>query len=310
MIGLAVRRLLLIIPSLLGVYTITFVLMHATPGGPWDNLSTLPVPQSVIDQLNARYKLDDPLWKQYLDYLWNVLTRFDFGPSFNQQGRTVNDIIGDFLPVSVQLGAVAMLLALLVGPALGAVAALQRNRFGDYAATLLSLLGVSIPNYVVATLLVIVLAVGLRVVPTGGWDRLWSPNTIIPVIALALRPIALLARYTRSGMLEVLSQDYVRTARAKGLQPHRVTVNHALRNALTPVVTIAGVATAEVLLGSFFVETVTGVPGIGRYFVLSVTARDYPVIMGTTLLFATVITLCNTVVDLLYTALDPRVRLA
>jgi dipeptide transport system permease protein len=185
---------------------------------------------------------------------------------------------------------------------------LQHNRLGDYAATLVSLIGVSVPNYVVATLLVMALAVGLRWLPTGGWDRLWSPNTIIPAVALALRPIALLARYTRAGMLDVLQQDYVRTARAKGLAMRAVVQEHALRNALIPVVTIAGIATAEVVLGSFFVETVTAVPGIGRYFVLSVTARDYPVIMGTSLLFATAIAVANAVVDVLYAVIDPRVR--
>jgi oligopeptide transport system permease protein len=303
-----VRRLLLVVASLLGVYTITFLVMHATPGGPWDNLGSLPVPPSVIAQLNARYHLDDPLWRQYLDYLGNVISRFDFGPSYNQQGRTVNEIVAGALPVSLQLGAVAMLIALAAGPFLGAVAALHHNRAGDYAATLISLLGVSIPNYVVATLLVMGLAVGLHWLPTGGWDQLWSVNTLIPAIALSLRPLALLSRYTRSSMLEVLQQDYIRTARAKGLTLSAVVRGHAFRNALIPVVTIAGVATAEVALGSFFVETVTAVPGIGRYFVLSVTARDYPVMMGTTLLFATAIALANAAVDILYTVIDPRVR--
>lgn len=301
------KRVLLLFPSLLAVYTITFFLMQATPGSPWDRTGR-PLPAHVVERLNEKYGLDAPIWEQYVTYLWGIVTRADFGASYNNVGRDVSEIIAAFFPVSIQLGLVAMAIAVFGGILLGIVSAVNHNKLADYIATFVAIVGVSTPNYVVATVLVVVLAVQLGWLPTGGWDGLFSVKVFIPAIALAFSPMALIARYTRTSMLEVLRLDYVRTAHAKGVRQHFVLLRHSLPNALIPVVTVAGIAFTEVVTGSFFVETVTGVPGIGRYFVTSVTARDYPVIIGTTLLFATVVMIMNLVVDVLYSVLNPRVR--
>jgi ABC-type dipeptide/oligopeptide/nickel transport system permease component len=302
-----VRRLLLLVPSLLVVYTITFFLMHATPGGPWDRAGR-PLPPEVIARLDAKYGLDDPLWQQYWRFLAGIVTEGDLGQSYNRASRDVTTILLDFFPVSLQLGAVAMLVAVVGGVSLGVLGAVRHNTALDYLATFFSVVGISTPNYVVATLLVIVFAVYLGWLPAVGWDGVFSTSVLIPAFALALPPLALLARYTRSSLLDVLRRDYVRTARAKGVGERWVLARHALRNALIPVATVAGVAFAEVITGSFFVESITGVPGIGRYFVTSIFARDYPVIMGTTLLFAALVMVMNLLVDVLYVVLDPRLR--
>jgi len=302
-----VRRVLLLIPSMLVVFTITFFVMHATPGGPWDRTGR-PLPAVVIENLNVKYGLDKPLWQQYTMFLMGIITRGDLGPSYSRYGQDVRTIIANFLPVSVQLGVVSMLLALTVGLSLGVVSAVKHNTWVDYLSMFLAIVGVSAPSYVVATVLIIVFALTLRCLPTGGWEGIFSRRIIIPAVALALRPMALLARYTRSSVLDVLRRDYVRTARAKGLPERVVLVRHALRNALIPVATMAGITFANVVTGSFFVESVTRVPGIGRYFVSSVSARDYPVIMGTTLLYAAIVMVTNLIVDVAYVFLDPQVR--
>ena len=301
------RRILLLIPSLLAVYTITFFLMHATPGGPWDRTNK-PLPAHVIARLNEKYGLDRPLGEQYVKFLYGAVRHGDLGVSYSRIGQDVKTILTSFFPVSLQLGALAMAVSMLVGVTLGILGAVKHNSWVDYLSTLVSVLGVSTPSYVVATLLIILLAVKLGWLPTGGWEGITSRRVLIPVFALSLYPTALLARYTRSSMLEVLKYDYVRTARAKGLRERAVLVKHALRNALIPVITVGGVALANVVTGSFFVESICAVPGIGRYFVNSVSARDYPVIMGTTLLYAAVVMLLNLVVDVIYVFLDPRVR--
>lgn len=301
-----IRRVLLIIPSLLIVFTITFLLMHATPGGPWDR-DERPLPQNVIDTLNVKYGLDKPIWEQYGIFLSDIL-HGDLGTSYSHYGQDVTTILASFFPVSMQLGIVAMLLALLGGLTLGLISGVNHNTAADYLATFLAVFGVSTPNYVVATLLIILFSIYLGWLPTGGWDGIFSVKIIIPAIALALGPLALIARYTRSSVLEVLQSDYVRTARAKGLPESRILIRHVLRNALVPVATVAGIAFAEIVTGSFFVESVTAVPGIGRYFVTSVAGRDYPVIIGTTLLFAAIVMIMNLIVDLGYVYLDPRVR--
>jgi ABC-type dipeptide/oligopeptide/nickel transport system permease component len=303
-----VKRLLGLIPLLLVIYTVVFFLMRLMPGGPWDDADR-PLPPAVIENLKARYKADAPLPQQYLDYLVGVVARFDFGPSYRNASRTVNDIFADFVPVSLQLGAAAMVVALLLGIPLGVLAAVRHNTWVDHAAMLLAMAGISIPNFVLASLLVLVLASWLGLVPTSGWDGLFSTQAIVPVLALAVGPAARLARFARASTLEVTRQDFVRTARAKGLRERAITSQHVLKNAFIPVTTVAGVQLAFVLMGSFFVETVYGVPGIGRYFVLSVTGRDYPLIMGTVLLMAFVISLINLLVDLSYAVLDPRIRL-
>lgn len=303
-----IRRVLLLIPTLLAIYTLTFLLIHATPGGPWSQ-GDKPVPPLVMERLNAAYGLDQPLWKQYLTYLWNAL-QGDFGPSFSSRSRTVTDIIGDTLPVSLQLGIVAMAMAVVVGITLGTLGAIRHNTVVDYIASFIAIFGISTPSYVVVSLLVLVLASTFGLVPTGGWNGIFAREIIIPATALALYPAAVLARYTRASMLDVLTTDYVRTARAKGLSERWVIVRHAIRNALLPVVTVSGIVFADVITGSFFVETIYSVPGLGRYFVSSISERDYPVILGTVLLFGAIISVMNLIVDLMYPLLDPRMRSA
>jgi oligopeptide transport system permease protein len=298
------RRVLLLIPIWLAVYTLTFALMQATPGGPWDREK--PVPREVREALDRKYGLDRPVWQQYLDYLASVVTRFDFGPSYTSRGRTVNDILADFFPVSLTLGLLAMAVGTTLGVTLGVVSALRHNTWIDYLAMAFAIGGVSVPAFVVGPLLVIVFALGLGWLPTQGWGR--PEQAVLPVLTLALLPAALLARYTRAAMLEVLRADYIRTARAKGLPGRLVLLRHALRNALIPVVTVAGVLLGTIITGSFYVEFVFNVPGLGRYFVTAVTNRDYPVLMGVTLLFATAVAVMNLLVDVLYVYLDPRIR--
>lgn len=300
-----IRRILLMFPTMLAIYTITFFLIHATPGSPWSNQDK-PMPKAVVDRLNEAYGLNDPLWKQYIDYLRNVL-RGDFGPSFTSRSRTVTDIISDTFPISIQLGIVAMVIAVIVGVTLGTLGAVKHNSWVDYVSSFMAIIGISTPSYVVASLLVLFLASYLGLVPTNGWDGIFSIKIIIPALALSFYPSAILARYTRSSLLDVLTTDYVRTARAKGLKDRAVIARHALRNALLPVVTVGGVVFADIITGSFFVETISGVPGLGRYFVTSISTRDYPVVLGTVLLFGFVITLMNLIVDLVYPLLDPRI---
>jgi ABC-type dipeptide/oligopeptide/nickel transport system permease component len=300
-----IRRILLMIPTMLAIYTVTFLLIHATPGSPWSNQDK-PLPKAVVDRLNAAYGLDDPLWKQYINYLVNVL-HGDFGPSFSSRSRTVSDIIADTFPVSLQLGLVAMVIATIIGLSLGIIGAVKHNSTADYVSSFLSIVGISTPSYVVASLLVLILASWLGLVPTNGWDGIFSPKIIIPALALSFFPAAILARYTRASLLDVLGSDYVRTARAKGVQERWVIIRHALRNALLPVVTVGGVVFADIITGSFFVEVICGVPGMGRYFVTSISSRDYPVVLGTVLLFGFVITVMNLIVDLIYPLLDPRI---
>jgi len=301
-----IRRLLAVIPTLWVVYTITFVVMHATPGGPGDN-SDKPLPKPVIENIKAKYGLDKPVWQQYTTYLWNVL-HGDFGPSYVQTSQSASDIVRNFFPVSIKLGLVAMLIGVPLGLALGILAAVKQNTLTDFGSMFIAVVGISTPSYVTATLLVVVFALTLHVLPTSGWNGVFDKHIIIPAFALAFAPAAALARYARSATLEVLRQDYVRTARAKGLQHRTIIMRHVLKNALIPVVTIGGLIFAGIITGSFFVETVLGVPGIGRYFVTAATARDYPVLMAVTLLFAVIIIFMNLLVDIAYGFLDPRIR--
>ena len=298
------RRVLLLFPVWLAVYTLTFGLYHITPGGPWDR--ERPVPKEAQEQLNRKYGLDKPLAVQYADYLGGVLTRFDFGPSYKNISRGVGEIIADFFPTSARIGLLAMVLALGVGVPLGILAAVRHNSLADAVSMLVAVLGVAVPSFVIGPIFVWIFALSLGWVPTGGVDD-WK-GYLLPALTLSLAPLALLARYTRAAMLDVTQTDYVRTARAKGLREGVVIHRHALKNALIPIVTVEGVLLAEVVVGSFYVETVFSVPGIGRYFVTSVTNRDYPVLMGVTLLLASVVALVNLVVDLLYAYLDPRIR--
>jgi oligopeptide transport system permease protein len=298
--------MLALIPTVLLIYSLTFFLMHATPGGPWDT-GEKPIPADVQERLKAAYGLDKPLWQQYIDFLGKAV-HGDLGPSYTERSRSVTDIIAESFPVSLQLAAVATAIATMVGIPLGILGAVRHNRPLDYLSTFVSVFGISTPSYVVTSLLVLLLASNLHLVPTSGWDGVWSPKVIVPALSLALYPMAVLARYTRASLLEVLRTDYMRTARSKGLSERSILMRHGVRNALLPVITIAGVVLADIATGSFFVETIYQVPGIGRHFVQSISGRDYPVIIGTVLLLGLVVSVMNLVVDLIYPLLDPRIR--
>jgi len=306
MAGYVVRRVLWIVPVLVAVSLITFALMHAAPGGPFDvRGGDHHLPPAIIDRLEHQYGLDKPLPQQYLTWLGN-LARGDLGPSYKYADRSVNDIVADGIGTTVQLGAMAFLLAILAGIPLGVIAALRHNGWPDYLATFISVLGISTPSFVAAILLLVVFSVTLRWFPTFGWS---GPNTwVLPTVALALFPIAQIARYTRASMLEVTRKDYVRTAESKGLRDRTVVVVHMIRNALIPVVTILGPILAFLITGSFIIETIFSIPGIGKYYVTSISQRDYGVIMAMTMLFATAIAVMNLVVDVLYAYIDPRIR--
>jgi len=300
------RRLLWVIPSLFVVFTLTFILVHATPGSPWDE-SDKPLPAAVKENLARQYHLDDPLPKQYVDYLVNVL-HGDFGPSYRSVERSVSEIIAATLPVSAMLGLGAMLFAVVVGVPLGALAATKHNTWIDYVSSLITVTGLATPPFVRVSLLIVFFSIALGWLPTGGWEGIFDVRAIIPILAIGLGPAAILARYTRSSLLEVHGQDFIRTARAKGLTETAVVVRHAMKNALIPVVTVAGVTLANVITGAFFVERIYSVPGIGRQFVDSVSGRDYPLLLGIVLVFALLISLVNLLVDLSYGFLDPRIR--
>lgn len=301
------RRLLSFIPSMLSAYTLVFLLIHLTPGNPWDNIDK-PFPPEVLQSLEQKYHLSDPLWKQYFSYLGGIVTHFDFGPSY-KRNLSANEIIRHFFPVSLQLGFVAFVLAMVVGLSLGMLSAFHQNGIIDHVAMFFSVFGIATPSFVITTLMIVIFSVKLHLVPTVGWHGIFSKQILIPAVALSLGPMAVLARYARAAMLETIRTDYVRTARAKGLGELVITVRHALPNALIPVITIAGVAFADLITGSFFVESICGVPGIGRYFVTTVVDKDYPVLMAVTLLYAVTIWLMNLVADVSYALIDPRVRL-
>lgn len=300
------RRILMFIPIMLAVYSLVFVVMHATPGGPWDR-GERSLPDAVLINLAKAYGLDKPLWQQYVDYLTGIVTRFDFGPSLIG-GRGANEIIRETFPVSLQLGLVAFILSMVAGVTLGIIAALRQNTWVDYLTMLFSVIGISTPAYVITTLFIVVFAIQLHWLPTGGWGGIWDVRIIIPAVTLALGPTAIIARYMRSSLLEVISADFVRTARAKGLPSNIVILRHALRNALIPVLTLSGPILTSLITGSFFVESICQVPGLGRYFVRTVLDLNYPILIATTLLYAVVIWTMNFVIDVLYVYVDPRVR--
>jgi oligopeptide transport system permease protein len=300
------RRLLLLVPTLLAIYTLTFLLMHATPGGPW-NYAARPLRPEMIERLKEKYHLNDPLPKQYVDYLLGAL-QGDFGPSYRHQERTVSQVIADGFPISVQIGVTSLLLAAAVGLPLGVLSAVRHNTWVDYLTTFLSVIGYATPPYVAAVLFVLVFALSLSWFPTSGWGGLFSSKAVLPVVTLSIAAMALFVRYTRASMLDVLGADYLRTARAKGLAELAVVFRHGLRNALIPVITVGGVLLADTIIGSFFVETIFSLPGIGYYYVESVLARDYPLIMAGTLVYSVILLSLNLLVDVSYAALDPRVR--
>jgi oligopeptide transport system permease protein len=301
-----IRRLLLVIPTMFFVALITFSLAHAAPGSPFDRNEQKPLPQEAIDRLNRYYGVDKPIAEQFVIYLGNVI-RGDFGLSFTR-GTPVTELMGRGMAATAQLGIQALVLSLVISIPLGIVSALKQNTAVDYISLLIATVGTTIPSFVVAIFMIYIFGVGLHLVPFVGWGTFG--HTVLPTIALALGPAAYLTRITRASMLEAIRQDYVRTARSKGLHERAVIVGHALKNALIPVATIVGPVTAGLLTGSFIIETLFSVPGIGRLYVISILQRDYPMIMSTTLLYAFLITLANLTVDLMYGALDPRIKVA
>lgn len=303
MISYLARRILWIIPVLFAVSIITFFLMHAVPGGPWDAEKRLP--PSVQARLNAQYGLDKPLYEQYIQWAGGFVTG-DLGPSYRSRDRRVNDIIADGIGVTFQLGIMAFALAVVVGIPLGIFAALGHNRWPDYLSTSISIIGIATPSFVLAILLIVVFSIGLGWFPTGGWKgpQYW----VLPTVALAGFPIAVIARYTRASMLEVTRKDYIRTAQSKGIGGRAVVSRHMIRNALIPVVTILGPTLAFLVTGSFIIETIFSVPGIGRFYVSAISQRDYSLLMAMTILYAFTVAFLNVVVDVLYAYIDPRIR--
>lgn len=297
------RRVLWLILVLLVVSFITFSLMHLVPGGPWDREKQL-APQ-VIEALNRKYGLDQPFFIQYGNFLINIL-HGDLGVSYIYQDRSVTDILMQGLPKTVTLGATAFILAILIGVSFGMAAALKQNSWMDYFSVLFSTIFASVPGFVLAILLVILFSVILHWLPTGGWGSV--SQIILPALALAALPAAYTARITRASTLEVMRQDYVRTARSKGLLERVILLRHILRNSLIPVVTIAGPEFAALVTGSFIIESIFSIPGVGRLFVQGIFARDYGLIMGSVLFYAFVIAVVNLVVDILYAFIDPRIR--
>ncbi|PLT28559.1 ABC transporter permease [Peribacillus deserti] len=299
-----VKRLIAMFVTLWLIITLTFFLMHAIPGNPF--ASDKNTNEAVLKNLNSFYHLDEPLYVQYGAYLKSLLT-FDLGPSIKQSAFTVNDLIGRGMPVSFELGLWTLLVAVISGILLGVVAALRHNGIIDYLAMTFAVLGISVPSFVMATLLIQQFAVNWPILPVATWA---SPkHMILPILALATGPMAIIARLTRSSMIEVLAQDYIRTAKAKGLSPVKIVFKHALRNALMPVVTLLGALAASILTGTFVIEKIFAIPGMGKYFVESINQRDYPVIMGTTVFYSVVLIIMLYLVDLAYGIIDPRIKL-
>jgi oligopeptide transport system permease protein len=302
-IRLIVKRLLWGIPVLWVVATLTFILMQVVPGGPFDK--DKPLPPEIKANVEAKYHLDKPVWQQYLLYL-QALLKGDLGPSYKYLGRDVKDIIGDTLPVSIQLGLVSLLVAVLAGFVLGIVAVVRPQSWIDRTGMFFATAGISIPNFVIGALLILWLSHTYRLFPPALWEG-WR-HAILPALTLGLAPAALIARLLRSSVLETLHQDFVRTARAKGLSEGAILLKHVLKNSVTPVVTFLGPLTATLVTGSFIVEYIFAIPGMGKFFITAVTNRDYPLIMGVTLVYSVLIVLANLVVDIAYAYLDPRVR--
>lgn len=305
MLRYVMGRLLSAIPTLFLIITISFFLIRIAPGGPFD--LERPLEAKVMENLNKIYNLDKSLWEQYLLYMKSVLSG-DFGPSFFFRDFSINELFAQSLPISMQLGLSALTLALIVGGFFGVVAALRQNQGVDYSVMTAATFGVTIPNFVVAPCLTLIFGVYLGWLPVGGWGGGDFVNKVLPVITLALPQIAIVARLTRGSMIEAMRSNHVRTARAYGLSGYTIIVVHALRGAILPVVTYLGPAAAALLTGSVVIETIFGIPGIGRYFVQGALNRDYTLVMGTVVVVACFVILFNLIVDVLYAVLDPRVR--
>ncbi|MGH7927089.1 MAG: ABC transporter permease, partial [Candidatus Binatia bacterium] len=303
MLGYAIRRILWMIPLLWAVTTVTFFLMHAVPGGPFSREKE--VPPAALAALERKFNIDKPLWEQYLNYIWDLL-HLDLGISFRNQ-IPVTETISDGMVVSLQLGLVAFAFAVIVGMTLGIVSALNQNGIGDYIGVFFATVGAALPNFIMATFLVIIFSVKLGWFDVLGWEFGNYQKMVLPVLALAVLPAAYIARVTRASMLEVFRQDYIRTARAKGLAEYVVVLRHTIKNAMIPVLTVLGPIFAVLVTGSFIVERIFQINGIGRSFVNAVAVRDYGLIMGVTVFYAAIVAFANLIVDLLYGVVDPRI---
>lgn len=299
------RRLIFMLLSLYLIVTATFFLMRTAPGNPFTSEKQLP--PEIERALNEHYGLDQPWYVQYGEYLGRI-AQWDFGPSFKYKARTVNDLIETGFPVSLALGLEAILISVSLGVLLGIIAALRHNKWQDYGAMIFAVMGISVPSFIMASVLQYIFAIKLQILPVARWDSF--AHTILPALALASTPMAFIARLTRSSMLEVLSNDYIRTAKAKGLSERAITVKHAIRNALLPVVTYLGPLSAGVITGSFVIERIFGIPGLGSHFVTSITNRDYTVIMGVTVFYSIILLTAILLVDIAYGLIDPRIKLA
>lgn len=304
MLKYILKRILLAIVTIWAVATLTFFLMNMVPGGPF--LSEKAISPQATAALEAKYGLDKPLWQQYLTYMTGA-SHGDFGDSLKQRGRTVMDIITMKFPVSARVGGVSVLVALLLGVPLGCIAALKRGKFLDNLISVVSTCGIAVPSFVICTLLLYFFGVRLQILPTMGLTS-WK-HYVMPVMALAFYPTAYIMRLMRSSMLDVLGQDYMRTAKAKGLAGGKILFKHALRNAILPVITYVGPLLAYTVTGSFVVEKIFTIPGLGGEFISAINGRDYTLIMGTTIFLATLIILMNVVVDIVYKIVDPRIKL-
>lgn len=279
--------------------------MRIAPGNPFTSEKKLP--PEIEANLNAHYGLDQPWYMQYVDYLVRI-AKWDFGPSFKYKSQTVNDLINEGFPISLILGVEAILLAVSLGMILGVIAALKHNKWQDYSAMIVAVMGISVPSFIMATILQYFLAIKAGVFPVARWESF--AHTILPALALASTPMAFIARLTRSSMLEVLSNDYIKTAKAKGLNQWAITIKHTIRNALLPVVSYLGPLSAGVITGSFVIEKIFGIPGLGSHFVLSIGNRDYTVIMGITVFYSIILLVSILLVDIAYGFIDPRIKLA
>ena len=306
MLNYVLRRVAIAIPTILLLVVISFVLMYAAPGGPFN--SERPLPAQVMANIEARYGLDQPYWKQMTTYIWNVVVHFDFGPSFQYRDRTVNDVIAQGFPVTLTYGFWSFIVALVVGVALGAAAAIKHNSWLDYLAVGISIGAQVLPNFVMAPILVLVFTLWLGWLPGGGWQGGQIEYIILPVIALSTSYMASIARITRSSMLEVLNAGFIRTARAKGLPTSRIIWKHAMKPTMLPVLSYLGPAFVGMITGSVIIDVFFSTGGIGQFFVNSAFNRDYSVIMGITILVGVLTVTFNLVVDLLYAWIDPKIR--
>ncbi|MGV6827357.1 MAG: oligopeptide ABC transporter permease OppB [bacterium] len=305
MLRYSLKRFIGAWPTLLILMTLAFFMMRAAPGGPFDTEKELP--PEIQANLDKKYHLDEPLIQQYGRYLWD-LARGDFGPSFQYKDYSVNELIATGFPVSLRLGGTAILLAFLIGTTLGTIAALRQNTATDYTVMATAMTGISIPNFVLAPLMILIFAVYLEWLPAGGWNNGAFLNTVLPIIGLALPYIAYISRLMRGSMIEVLRSNAIRTARAKGLPECLVIMRHAMRPALLPVISFLGPATAGIITGSVVIEQIFGIPGLGRYFVQGALNRDYTLVMGVVVFYGVLIIVFNFIVDLLYALLDPKIR--